>query len=322
MNSFSTMRVPSRLPTTAASRQGTPSPHATGANDPARGSAASVTPARPSTALTSATSAMKLISIAPTFIARCRPSLVPRPAASMMLTSVFSTSRRTVPSVSGTCGLGDEHLGHHERAGRRHDHRGQQVLRLDAEGDVCGHDAAGDVGHARGHHRHQLGLRHPAEIGANRQRRLGLAHENAGGDVQRLGAARAHHAVHHHREQPDHHLHQAEVVQDREQGGDEDDRRQDLKGEDDAVLGPGFAERTGHHLRPHGPVAQRAEHHRRADGRVVEQLPDPVPQPLERALAKVGLEHHQGEQHLQAEPPRHDASLDGATIRRERVGDA
>ena len=41
------------------------------------------------------------ISIAPTFIARCRPSAVPRPAASMTLTSVFSICSLTVPRVSG-----------------------------------------------------------------------------------------------------------------------------------------------------------------------------------------------------------------------------
>ena len=45
-----------------------------------------------------------------------------------------------------------------------------------------------------------------------------------------------HHAVHHDREQPDDDLHDAEVVEDREQRGDEDDRRQHLEREDDAVL--------------------------------------------------------------------------------------
>ena len=47
-------------------------------------------------------SAMNEMSIAPTLIASCRPSDVPRPAASMTLTSVRSISSLTVPSVSGT----------------------------------------------------------------------------------------------------------------------------------------------------------------------------------------------------------------------------
>ncbi len=44
------------------------------------------------------------------------------------------------------------------------------------------------------------------------------------------------HAVHHHREQPDDDLHDAEVIEDGEQRRDEDDRRRDLEREDDAVL--------------------------------------------------------------------------------------
>ena len=42
------------------------------------------------------------MSIAPTFSARCSPSNVPRPAASMTLTSVDFTSSFTRPMVSGT----------------------------------------------------------------------------------------------------------------------------------------------------------------------------------------------------------------------------
>ena len=57
--------------------------------------------------MTIATSARNEISIAPTFSARCSPSPVPRPAASITFTSVFGTSSFTVPivlgdSVSGT----------------------------------------------------------------------------------------------------------------------------------------------------------------------------------------------------------------------------
>ena len=58
-------------------------------------------PTSPSAALSIATSARNEISMAPTLSARCRPSAVPRPAASMMFTSVFSTSRETVPIVFG-----------------------------------------------------------------------------------------------------------------------------------------------------------------------------------------------------------------------------
>ena len=42
--------------------------------------------------------------------------------------------------------------------------------------------------------------------------------------------------AHHHRERPHHDLHDAEVVQDREQRRDKDDGRQDLQGEHHAQL--------------------------------------------------------------------------------------
>ena len=45
---------------------------------------------------------MNEISMAPTFKASWRPSLVPRPAASITFTSVRGTSIRTVPNVFGT----------------------------------------------------------------------------------------------------------------------------------------------------------------------------------------------------------------------------
>ena len=118
------MRVPSRLPIVPASCHGTPRAHAIGPNTqpriawrlslssevPSHACTVQLTtgtcscthsPAAPSSALVSATSARNEISIAPTFSARCRPSLVPRPAASTRLTSVFSTCSFTVPSVSG-----------------------------------------------------------------------------------------------------------------------------------------------------------------------------------------------------------------------------
>ena len=112
----------------------------------------------PSSALTSAISARNEMSMAPTLSARCSPSLVPRPAASMTLTSVCSHLEPHRAHRLGRPGLGDEHLRHHDRARGRHDDGRQQVLRLDAEEDVGRHDAARDVRHPGRHHRHQLRL--------------------------------------------------------------------------------------------------------------------------------------------------------------------
>src|SRR5437870_3240016 len=100
-NSLSAIRVPSRLPIVGASRHGTPIDQATGANTHPK-ICCRLRFARPSSALTSAMSARNEMSIAPTFRARCSPSPVPRPAASITLTSVFSTSSFTFPIVFGT----------------------------------------------------------------------------------------------------------------------------------------------------------------------------------------------------------------------------
>src|SRR5207245_4735837 len=54
---------------------------------------------------------------------------------------------------------------------------------------VGGHDSAGDVGHTAGHHTHQLGLGEPVEERADGEGSFSLAHEDTGGDVERLGTA-------------------------------------------------------------------------------------------------------------------------------------
>ena len=100
--------------------------------------------------------------------------------------------------------------------------------RLDSERDVCGHDRAGHVRHPGRHHGHELGARHARQEGANRQRGFGLPHEDRGCDVEALRTARAHDLVHHHGKCLHDDLHDAEVVHDGEERGNEDDRRHDL----------------------------------------------------------------------------------------------
>ena len=131
-------------------------------------------------------------------------------------------------------GLGHKHLGHHDRARCSHDDRGEQVFRLDAGEDIGGHDAAGDVGHAAGHHGHQLRTREAGEKRADGKRRLGLAHEDAGCNIEAFRAADLHRALHRPGEPLDDDLHEADVIKHGKERGDEDDRGQHLKGEDGA----------------------------------------------------------------------------------------
>ncbi len=74
--------------------------------------------------------------------------------------------------------LRDQHLGDKNGAGRGHDHGCQQVARLNALGDVHGHDTARHVGHAAGHDGHQFAARGAGEKRADGERSLGLAHED------------------------------------------------------------------------------------------------------------------------------------------------
>ena len=111
------------------------------------------------------------------------------------------------------------------------------MLGADAGGNVGGHDAAGDVRHARRHHHHEFGLRQARKIRANREWSFGLAHYDRGRNVERLRAAGAHGFLHHHGDHANQKLHHAEVVENGEKSRDEDDGRQHLEGEDEAETG-------------------------------------------------------------------------------------
>jgi len=128
-------------------------------------------------------------------------------------------------------GFGDEHFGDEDGAGCGHDDGGEKVLRVDAEADVSGHDAAGDVGHARGHDDHELGAGGAGEEGTDGEGGFGLAHEDAGGYVGGFGARGAHGALHDPGDDADDVLHETDVIHDREEGADEDDGGEDGEGE-------------------------------------------------------------------------------------------
>ncbi len=140
----------------------------------------------------------------------------------------------------GLFGLGDEHLGDENGAGGGHDDGGEKVLRVDAEADVGSHDAAGDVGHAGGHDGHQLGAGGSVEEGPDGERGLGLSHEDGGGDVGGFGSAGAHGALHDPGDDANDLLHEADVVEQGEERGDEDDGGKDGEGEDGEAGGRAF----------------------------------------------------------------------------------
>ena len=132
----------------------------------------------------------------------------------------------------GDFGFGDEHFCDEDGAGCGHDDGGEEVLRVDAEADVGGHDAAGDVSHAGGHDDHELAAGGAGEEGTDGKGSFGLAHEDAGGYVGGFGAGGSHGALHDPGDDADDVLHEADVIHDREERADEDDGGKNGEGED------------------------------------------------------------------------------------------
>ena len=142
-----------------------------------------------------AISARNAISMAPMLSAMCRPSPVPRAIAPRRFSSFFFVlvfGHHDAACGLGLLGFGHEHFRNENRPGSRHNDGAQHVPRFGAEGEVGRHDRARNVCHAAGHDCHQLRVGQVGQERADGHRRFGLAHENAGGDVERLGAADAH----------------------------------------------------------------------------------------------------------------------------------
>ena len=143
------------------------------------------------------------------------------------------------------------------------------------------------------------------EEGPDGEGRFGLAHEDAGGDVGGLRSGDAHGLLHDPGEGADDELHEADVIEDGEEGRDEDDGGENFEGEDG-----------------HGRVvAERAEDHGGAGDGVGEELIDAVAGGGEDALADCGFEDDDGEDELEAEAPGYGAPLDGAAVGGEGVGE-
>src|SRR5437879_5630844 len=198
MNSFSTMRVPSRLPIVPLSCHGTPITHAMGLKtQPSTvwmfsGNHAAYPWTQPKAPLARATSAMKETSIAITLSMRCNPSVVPRAAASTRFTSVRGMSTRTPPSVCGVSVSGSRILaimmvpgGVQEGEQRRHEDDGGEHLKREDHAqarvllaDLPEHELRADVGEAQD-------LLHHVSQGAEQRLTQGHAqHEDREGELQ------------------------------------------------------------------------------------------------------------------------------------------
>src|SRR6202167_164639 len=180
------------------------------------------------------------------------------------------------------------------------------MFRFYSKCNVSRHNPAGNVGHAAGHHGHEFRTCQIRKKRPNGHRRLRLSHENAGRDVERFRAARAHHLGHDPGKELDDDLHDSNVVKHREKRADKNDGWQYLKREKETEM------RT--------LLSQVAENKLRTGERVTKQLTDHVASLLKDSPAGVDSQHAYRKGKLQAQTPGHGFQADGSAICRKGVG--
>ena len=138
----------------------------------------------------------------------------------------------------GRAALGQEDLGHDQRRRGGQERGGDQMPRNGGELPLQGQHVKrqhvrGDGRHAGGQDRAQFGSRQPGQVRLDRQ--VGFhADEDVAGGGERLGARDPHQPGEDPREGLDQPGHDPGVIQDGDQGGEEDDGRERLEGQDEA----------------------------------------------------------------------------------------
>src|ERR1700688_4872097 len=180
------------------------------------------------------------------------------------------------------------------------------MFRVNSKRNIGGHDSAGNVRHAAGHHGHQLRTSQVGQKWADRQRRFRLSHENAGSYVQRFGTACSHHTGHDPGKNLNNDLHDPEVIEHSEKSGDEDNGGQHSESEVSELrsrLGQVSKDEVGSGVR------------------VTQQLRDAVSRFLKYNPPGVNSQNENCEYELQTEAPCHCFQTNGATIRGKNVGE-
>jgi hypothetical protein len=144
----------------------------------------------------------------------------------------------------------------------------------------------------------------PGQERPNAQRGFRLAHEDAGRHVQRLGAADAHGQLHQASHGLDHDLHDAQVVEHGEEGGDKDDGGQHLEGDDEPIGGVLLAQLAKDEPGADKGIGQHAVHRVSGCG----QGPFPG----------VKAQHQHGEDPLQPKSPGRRLPADGLSVGRKQ----
>ncbi len=195
-------------------------------------------------------------------------------------------------------------FGHRQTGRGRHEGGSDQVFQLNPEAGIAYQGATGDGSETTAHHSEELGIGHLGEVGFDHQRRFHHADEDVGGRGEALGAAGAQQFLQATTQQGDHPRHDANVVEDGDHRGEEDDDRQHVEGKDEAQLELGqIAEQEG------DPLLTITDHAAYA-------LADPV----QHLLTGRQPEHQTGKHDLQAEGKANCSQRDTTTIIRADDG--
>ena len=205
----------------------------------------------------------------------------------------------------GVAFVGHDDLGHQDATGSRHEGGGEQERQIPftEQPRIGGEDRPRDARHADGHEREQPARSQRGEIRAHHQRAFRLADEDVRRRAQRFDAADAGHPADSPAHPAHHPLHDAEVVKDRDQSGEEHDHRQRAQRERvcERVLG---AEQEL------GPLAGVAQQRRDAIGHA-----------LDHEATAARCQHQERHQRLQGEGGRDNAQLDAPLAHRQQESD-
>ena len=156
--------------------------------------------------------------------------------------------------------------------------------------------------HPAGHDHHEFGLGELGKKGANGEWGFGLAHEDAGGNVKGFRAAGTHHASHDPSRCPDDELHHTEVIQNREERGNKNDRGQHLEGKRKAKTGEFLGQ------------AEVAENKRGPRVGKAQQLVRAGAKESKHRTAHAGTQNEETKRQLKAEAPGDGLELNCASI--------
>ena len=198
--------------------------------------------------------------------------------------------------------VGHHDLGHQDAARRGHEAGGEQIgqqLFADHAG-IGAQNGPRDPGHAHRHHRKELRRGKAGEIRTDDERALALPDEDIRRGAQAFDLGDSGNLLDRTADPFDHELHDAEIIEDRDERGEEDDHRQCGNRKAGA---------------PHFRAREGTEEKSGSRFCVAEEVGDPGRHPLNDRAAPRRTDYQQREPRLQQKGRHDDARANPATVR-------